>query len=87
MRRIIGTFADGFYCKAGLLLQELLARFAHGLFGAVSVPSRLLQHSSASLLCHTDHLGCTWLSDLRAAVLPGEFLPSTLVFIRTLVGY
>lgn len=60
LRRIIGTFADGFYCKAGLLLQEFLARFAHGLFGAVSVTSRLLQHSSAFLVCHTEfgvHVG------------------------------
>lgn len=52
LRRIIGTFADGFYCKAGLLLQELLARFAHGLCGAVSVGSP----AAAQL---SENLGCT----------------------------
>lgn len=31
LRRIIGTFADGFYCKPGLLLyKEFLARFPLG---------------------------------------------------------
>lgn len=87
LRRIIGTFADGFYCKAGLLLQEFLARFAHGLFGAVSATSGLLQHSSGFHVWHSENLGCTWLSDVGAAVVPGEFLPSPLVFIRTLVGF
>lgn len=52
LRRIIGTSADGFYCKAGLLLQELLGRFAHGPCGAVSVTG-----SAAAQL--TQNLGCT----------------------------
>lgn len=80
LRRIIGTSADGFYCKAGLLVQELLGRFAQGPCGAVSVTS-----SAAAQL--TQNLGCTWGSDVKSAVLPREFPPSTLVFVRALVGF
>lgn len=87
-RRIIGTFADGFYCKPGLLLEkEFLARFPCSLLRAVSVTSELLQHSSGFQMCHAENSGWTWVSDVKAAVVHGEFLPSTLVWLRTLVVF
>lgn len=87
-RRIIGTFADGFYCKPGLLLEkEFLARFPCSLFRPVSVTSELPQRSSDFQMWHTENSGWTWFSDVKAAVVHGEFLPSALVFLRTLVGF